>query len=100
MQGLSHDMEASSEHIKKALISKKYVVVICGPTCAGKSRVGSNLARQWKTDIISADSMQVYKEMDIGTDKQHSPDFKLYMTYLFTPDHHVTAVQFKKYAGK
>jgi len=100
MQGLIYDMEATYEHIKKVLVSKKYVLVICGPTCVGKSRVASGLAGHWKTDIISADSMQVYRGMDIGTDKQHSPHFKLYMADLFNPDHHVTAVQFKKICRK
>ncbi|HSB06670.1 MAG TPA: tRNA (adenosine(37)-N6)-dimethylallyltransferase MiaA [Thermodesulfobacteriota bacterium] len=45
------------------------VVIILGPTGAGKSRLALELAEKLGGEIISADSMQVYKYMDIGTDK-------------------------------
>ena len=43
------------------------LVVIIGPTGIGKTDVAVNLARQFKSEIISADSRQVYREMKIGT---------------------------------
>ena len=43
--------------------------MIVGPTCAGKTGVSIELARELGTEIISADSMQIYRGMDIGTEK-------------------------------
>ncbi|NLJ94053.1 MAG: tRNA (adenosine(37)-N6)-dimethylallyltransferase MiaA [Clostridiaceae bacterium] len=48
---------------------KQEVIVICGPTASGKSEVAFQLAKKINAEIISADSMQIYKEMDIGTAK-------------------------------
>lgn len=44
-------------------------IALVGPTAAGKTAVGIKLARRLGAEIISADSMQVYREMDIGTAK-------------------------------
>lgn len=45
------------------------LLVICGPTATGKTELGLRLAKKFKGEIISADSRQVYKYMDIGTGK-------------------------------
>ena len=45
------------------------IIVICGPTASGKTSLGVELAKRINGEIISADSMQVYKEMNIGTAK-------------------------------
>ena len=45
------------------------VIIILGPTAVGKTGVSILLAKALKTEIISADSMQIYKHMDIGTAK-------------------------------
>lgn len=45
------------------------VLVICGPTCVGKTSVSIGLAKAFNGEIINGDSMQVYKEMNIGTAK-------------------------------
>ncbi len=44
-------------------------IVICGPTGVGKSNIAVKIAKKIGADIISADSMQVYKQMNIGTAK-------------------------------
>lgn len=49
--------------------SGKYLVVIAGPTAVGKTGVAIELAKAWKSEIISADSRQFYHEMSIGTAK-------------------------------
>ena len=49
--------------------SKPRVIVICGPTATGKTAAGIALALALGGEIISADSMQVYRRMDIGTAK-------------------------------
>ncbi|MCB0705160.1 MAG: tRNA (adenosine(37)-N6)-dimethylallyltransferase MiaA [Saprospiraceae bacterium] len=46
---------------------KKYLIVIGGPTASGKTSVAIDLARHFKTEIISADSRQLFREMSIGT---------------------------------
>ena len=48
---------------------KKDVIVIVGPTASGKSGIGIALAKKANGIIISADSMQIYKKLDIGTAK-------------------------------
>jgi len=45
------------------------VVFLVGPTAAGKSRLALALARKWNAEIVSADSMQVYRGLNIGTAK-------------------------------
>jgi tRNA dimethylallyltransferase len=45
------------------------VVSICGATATGKTDLAFELAKKWKTEIISFDSVQVYKKLDIGTAK-------------------------------
>ena len=47
----------------------KPLIIICGPTGVGKSEVSLALARQFGAEIVSADSQQVYKGMDLGTAK-------------------------------
>src|SRR5512139_1798236 len=44
-------------------------IVILGPTASGKTRLGVGIARELGGEIISADSRQVYRGMDIGTGK-------------------------------
>lgn len=50
-------------------MDKQKLCIITGPTAAGKTRLSIEFARKIGGEIISADSMQVYKYMDIGTDK-------------------------------
>ena len=50
-------------------MEKKDLIVICGPTASGKTRLGVYLASHYNGEIISADSRQVYRGMDIGTGK-------------------------------
>ncbi len=45
------------------------VIILVGPTCVGKTSVSLLLARALGTEIISSDSMQIYRHMDIGTEK-------------------------------
>ena len=50
-------------------MDKKKVIVICGPTASGKTSLGIQIANLVNGEIISADSMQIYKDMDIGSAK-------------------------------
>ena len=48
---------------------EKRVICIVGPTASGKTAVGVQLAKRLGTEIVSADSVQVYRGMDIGSAK-------------------------------
>ena len=47
----------------------KNLIIVLGPTGVGKSSTAVKLAKKLKGEIINCDSMQVYKDFDIGTDK-------------------------------
>ncbi|MGM0607507.1 MAG: tRNA (adenosine(37)-N6)-dimethylallyltransferase MiaA [Candidatus Muiribacteriota bacterium] len=51
------------------MASKKKIIIICGPTASGKTSLALDIARLFSGEIISADSMQIYQYMDIGTAK-------------------------------
>ncbi|MBC8053680.1 MAG: tRNA (adenosine(37)-N6)-dimethylallyltransferase MiaA [Sphingobacteriaceae bacterium] len=52
----------------------KTLIVIAGPTAIGKTALAIKLAQHFKTEIISADSRQFYREMEIGTAKPSLPE--------------------------
>lgn len=62
-------VEAQKQLTSNFQKSKKKVIVISGPTACGKSSLAMSLAEENRGEIISADSMQVYRGMDIGTAK-------------------------------
>lgn len=76
------------------------VIVIAGPTGVGKTSLSVELAKNFHGEIISGDSMQVYKEMTIGTakitdaEKAGIPHY-LVDTYSFTDDYNVKIFQDK-----
>jgi tRNA dimethylallyltransferase len=55
---------------------ERKVIVITGPTCSGKTKLSLILAKKLKTEVISADSRQVYKYLDIGTAKPSETELK------------------------
>ena len=50
-------------------MQKTFVLVICGPTASGKTRLAVDLALEFNGEIVSADSMQIYQGMNIATAK-------------------------------
>ena len=84
-------------------MNKPLVIVIAGPTASGKSGLAIELAKRINGEIISADSMQIYKEMDIGTakvTKQEMQNIMHYMIDIINPDERYSVSQFKKEAEK
>ncbi|EOY13194.1 PREDICTED: tRNA dimethylallyltransferase 9 [Theobroma cacao] len=67
---------SSSVSINKEREKKEKVIVISGPTGAGKSRLALELAKRLNGEIISADSVQVYQGLDVGSAKPSSSDRK------------------------
>ena len=74
------------------------VLIITGPTASGKSDIAINLAKEFNGEIISADSQQIYKEMDIGTNKIRSNEMcgiKHYGLDLKYPDQEYSVSEFE-----
>lgn len=55
--------------LSESVIHRRPLVVVLGPTAVGKSLAAIHVAKRFHTDILTADSRQVYRGMDIGTDK-------------------------------
>ncbi len=84
-------------------MNKPKVIVICGPTASGKTALSIELAKKINGEIISSDSMQIYKDMDIGTakpTKQEMQEIKHYLLDFVEPDQRYSVAQFKKDAEK
>jgi len=82
-------------------IKKPKVILICGPTGVGKTAVGIQLAETLGGEIISADSMQIYRYMDIGTAKPTAAEQNRIFHHLIDivdPDEDFDAVRFAKMA--
>lgn len=63
-------------------MAKPKIVIILGPTASGKSDFAVELAKKWNGEVVSADSRQVYKGMDIGTGKITKKEMKGVPHYL------------------
>jgi tRNA dimethylallyltransferase len=77
---------------------KPEVYVIGGPTASGKSKLAVELAKKNNGEIISADSMQIYKEMNIGTakiTKEEMQGIKHYLIDIVSPNERYSVSNFK-----
>ena len=84
-------------------MEKQKVIVICGPTASGKTALSIELAKKIDGEIVSCDSMQIYKEMDIGTAKptiEEMQGIKHYMIGIISPNERYSVADYKKDAKK
>ena len=82
-------------------MEKEKVIVICGPTASGKTALSIELAKKINGEIVSCDSMQIYKEMNIGTAKptrEEMQGIKHYMIDIISPDERYSVADYKKQA--
>ncbi|HLZ33828.1 MAG TPA: tRNA (adenosine(37)-N6)-dimethylallyltransferase MiaA [Nitrospira sp.] len=82
-------------------IRLKPLVAIVGPTAVGKSRIAIEVARHFATEILTADSRQVYRGMDIGTDKPPKETWQgipHQLIDLVNPDESFNAGLFRRHA--
>ena len=82
---------------------KPKVIVICGPTASGKTALGVELAKKINSEIISCDSMQIYKDMNIGTakpTKQEMQGIKHYLIDIISPNERFSVADYKLEAKK
>ena len=73
--------------------------IIAGPTASGKTALSIKLAKELNGEIISCDSIQIYKEMDIGTakvTKEEAEGIKHYLIDIVSPNERYTVSNFKK----
>ncbi len=78
-------------------------MVLAGPTAVGKSVLAMKLAHIFSTDIITADSAQVYRKLDIGTAKpslQEQEEIKHHLLDLVDPDQPFSAADFQRVSEK
>lgn len=82
---------------------KEKLFILIGPTAVGKTSVSIELAERLNGEIISADSMQIYKYMDIGTAKISKEEMKgipHYLLDIIYPDESFTVSNYKELATK
>ncbi|MBD3360688.1 tRNA (adenosine(37)-N6)-dimethylallyltransferase MiaA [Candidatus Peregrinibacteria bacterium] len=88
------------EEIKSLLkTSKKPLIVILGPTASGKTDISLKIASEINGEIISTDSRQIYKEMEIGTEavgKDEQKNIPHHMIGIKAPDEVMTLAQYKE----
>ena len=80
---------------------KKPLIILTGPTAVGKTKASIGLAHAVNGEIISADSMQVYKEMDIGSAKIRKEEMdgvRHYLIDALDPDEEFHVVKFQQMA--
>ncbi|MBX5318118.1 tRNA (adenosine(37)-N6)-dimethylallyltransferase MiaA [Staphylococcus caprae] len=81
--------------------NKPFLVVVVGPTASGKTELSIEIAKKFNGEVISGDSMQVYKHMDIGTAKvtrDEMDGIPHHMIDILEPDESISAYEFKKRA--
>jgi tRNA dimethylallyltransferase len=79
------------------------IIVICGPTATGKSDLAVEIAKDFNGEIISADSRQVYKGLDVGSGKITEKEMRKIPHYLLdvaSPKRKFSVAQFKKLGEK
>ena len=79
-------------------MQKPKVIVICGPTASGKTALSIELAKKINGEIVSADSMQIYKDMNIGSAKvtnEEMQGIKHYMIDYVSPDERFSVADYK-----
>jgi len=79
------------------------IIIICGPTGIGKTSFAIKLARRFNGEIVSADSMQIYRHMDIGTAKPDEEEQKLVSHHLIDfldPGENFDAAMYAKAADR
>lgn len=77
---------------------KPKIIVICGPTASGKTKLGIEVANKIDGEIVSCDSMQIYKDMNIGTAKpteQELKQAKHHLVDFVSPEQRYSVADFK-----
>lgn len=88
--------------MEKQLKNNK-IIAVCGPTASGKTDLAIAIAKHFGGEIISCDSMQIYRKMNIGTakpDEREQSEVVHHMIDIVDPDENYNVVSFKRDAEK
>lgn len=80
-------------------MEKIFAVIIIGPTASGKTSLGVEIAKRFNGEVVSADSMQIYKEMDIATAKPTKSEMQNiphHMIDIISPNENYSVALYKK----
>ena len=72
------------------------LLVISGPTATGKTDLAVKIAKKYNGELVSGDSCQIYKGMDIGTGKDQPDETPIHLIDLITPDQKFSVADFQK----
>lgn len=84
-------------------MEKIKIIAVVGPTASGKTSLAVNLAKKFDGEVISADSMQIYKGMDIATakpDEEEMSGIPHHLISIISPDEEFSVSRFCELAGK
>ena len=96
-----NQIKSLDEQYRKVKKMNNKILVLAGPTAVGKTALSIELAKKLNGEIISTDSMQIYKYMDIGSAKittEEMDGIKHHMIDVTTPDKPFSVVDFKNMA--
>jgi len=82
-------------------MTKKKIIVVLGPTASGKTALAVQIAQQFNGEVVSADSRQIYREMNIGTNKatlEERQGIKHHLLDIARPDEKITLFDWQKLA--
>ncbi len=96
-------MERKLNNLKEKLLESKSLIVILGPTASGKTNISIKLSEILDIEVISADSRQIYKHLDIGTATPSQDELSAVPTHfinIIEPDEYYSAGLFGNQAEK
>ena len=76
------------------------LLIVSGPTATGKTDLAVDLAKKYNGELISGDSCQIYKGLDIGTGKDQPEETPIHLIDIITPDQKFSVADFQRVAIK
>jgi len=89
--------------VQKNSLNKPKIIAIIGPTASGKTSLAVRLAKKFNGEVVSADSMQIYKGLDVGTAKVTTEEMqgvKHHLIDIVLPHERYTAAQWNEDAKR
>jgi tRNA dimethylallyltransferase len=74
----------------------KKLLIISGPTATGKTALAVEMAKKYNGELVSGDSCQIYKGLDIGTGKDHPRNIPIHLIDIINPNQKYSVAEFKE----
>lgn len=87
-----------SSNLDSMLLKTNKLLIISGPTATGKTELAVDVAKKYNGELVSGDSCQVYKGLDIGTGKDQPEETPIHLIDIVNPDQTFSVAQFRKLA--